>query len=146
MTAMDKAKSEALLKQLLAGGMPDAQGRFGPYGGSYIPETLVPAFQRLIAAVKEILPSADFQRELADELRDWVGRPTALSPMRNLGKRWGVEVWFKREDLAHTGAHKINNALGQALLARRGNRRGTTWRGHRRGMRATGPAVHGVHG
>ncbi|HXC59386.1 MAG TPA: tryptophan synthase subunit beta [Steroidobacteraceae bacterium] len=135
-TAMDKAKSDALLKQLLAGEMPDAQGRFGPYGGSYIPETLVPAFQRLTAAVKEILPSADFQRELADELRDWVGRPTALSPMRNLSKRWGVEVWFKREDLAHTGAHKINNALGQALLARR--------MGAKRIVAETGAGQHGV--
>jgi tryptophan synthase beta chain len=116
--------------------MPDAQGRFGPYGGSYIPETLVPAFQRLTGAVKDILPSADFQRELADELRDWVGRPTALSPMRNLSRRWGAEVWFKREDLAHTGAHKINNALGQALLARR--------MGAKRIVAETGAGQHGV--
>jgi tryptophan synthase beta chain len=133
---MDKAKAKALLSQLLAGGMPDAQGRFGPFGGSYIPETLVPAFQRLTDAVRDILPTAEFQQELAGELRDWVGRPTALSPMRNLSKRWGAEVWFKREDLAHTGAHKINNALGQALLARR--------MGAKRIVAETGAGQHGV--
>jgi len=133
---MDKAKADTLLAQMLAGKMPDAQGRFGPYGGSYIPETLVPAFQRLTEAVYHILPSADFQRELGGELRDWVGRPTALSPMRNLSRRWGAEVWFKREDLAHTGAHKINNALGQALLARR--------MGATRIVAETGAGQHGV--
>ena len=134
--ATDKATAQKLLAELLAGKLPDAQGRFGPYGGSYIPETLVPAFQRLTEAVKTILPSADFQRELAAELRDWVGRPTALTPMRNLSQRWGAEVWFKREDLAHTGAHKINNALGQALLARR--------MGAKRIVAETGAGQHGV--
>jgi tryptophan synthase beta chain len=114
--AVNKQSAGELLAQLLAGKMPDKHGRFGPYGGSYIPETLVPAFERLTEAVYQILPTADFQRELAAELKDWVGRPTALSPMRGLSRRWGAEVWFKREDLAHTGAHKINNALGQALL------------------------------
>src|SRR6187551_1004761 len=113
MVVMNKAAGDKLLAQLLAGALPDAQGRFGPYGGRYIPETLVPAFERLTEAVTAILPTKEFQAELNGELRDWVGRPTALSPMRNLGRRWGVELWFKREDLAHTGAHKINNALGQ---------------------------------
>ena len=137
MTAViDKSAADRLLAQLLAGKMPDAQGRFGPYGGRYIPETLVPAFERLTAAVADILPTAEFQAELAGELRDWVGRPTALSPMRNLGRRWGVELWFKREDLAHTGAHKINNALGQALLARR--------MGAKRIVAETGAGQHGV--
>jgi len=116
---MDKSTAQALLAQLLAGKLPDEHGRFGPYGGRYIPETLVPAFDRLEAAVKRILPAQDFRDELGAELRDWVGRPTALSPMRNLSKRWGAEIWFKREDLAHTGAHKINNAMGQALIAKR---------------------------
>jgi len=133
---MDKATADKLLAQLLAGKMPDAHGRFGPYGGSYIPETLVPAFQRLTEAVYGILPTVEFQHELTAELRDWVGRPTALSPMRNLSKRWGAEVWFKREDLAHTGAHKINNALGQALLARR--------MGAKRIVAETGAGQHGV--
>jgi tryptophan synthase beta chain len=134
--AIDKATADRLLAQLLAGKMPDAQGRFGPYGGRYIPETLVPAFERLTDAVSAILPTKEFQAELNGELRDWVGRPTALSPMRNLGKRWGVELWFKREDLAHTGAHKINNALGQALLARR--------MGAKRIVAETGAGQHGV--
>jgi tryptophan synthase beta chain len=134
--AIDKAESRRLLDLLLAGKMPDAAGRFGPYGGRYIPETLVPAFDRLTDAVREILPTQAFRDELAGELRDWVGRPTALSPMRNLSKRWGAEVWFKREDLAHTGAHKINNALGQALLARR--------MGAKRVVAETGAGQHGV--
>lgn len=136
MEAMNKSEAAALLKQLLAGKMPDAHGRFGPFGGSYIPETLVPAFERLTEAVYQILPTAEFQRELAAELRDWVGRPTALSPMPALSKRWGAEVWFKREDLAHTGAHKINNALGQVLLAKR--------MGAKRIVAETGAGQHGV--
>ena len=134
--AIDKAESRRLLDLLLAGKMPDAAGRFGPYGGRYIPETLVPAFDRLNDAVRTILPTREFRDELAGELRDWVGRPTALSPMRNLSKRWGAEVWFKREDLAHTGAHKINNALGQALMARR--------MGAKRVVAETGAGQHGV--
>ena len=77
----NKPSASELLAQLLAGAMPDARGRFGPYGGSYIPETLVPAFERLTEAVYKILPTAGFQQELAAELCDWVGRPTALSPM-----------------------------------------------------------------
>jgi tryptophan synthase beta chain len=133
---MDKAEADRLLAELLAGRLPDANGRFGPYGGRYIPETLVPAFDRLEAAVKQILPARDYQEELAAELRDWVGRPTALSPMRNLSRRWGAEVWFKREDQAHTGAHKINNALGQALLAKR--------MGAKRVVAETGAGQHGV--
>jgi tryptophan synthase beta chain len=134
--AIDKSTADRLLQQLLAGELPDANGRFGRYGGRYIPETLVPAFERLTEAVRAILPTADFQQELAGELRDWVGRPTALSPMRTLGKRWGVELWFKREDLAHTGAHKINNALGQVLLAKR--------MGAQRIVAETGAGQHGV--
>src|SRR5690606_4796112 len=134
--AMDNATRDRLLAELLAGRLPTPEGRFGPYGGRYIPETLVPAFDRLTKAVYEILPSKDFRDELAAELRDWVGRPTALSPMPALGRRWGAEIWFKREDLAHTGAHKINNALGQALLARR--------MGARRVVAETGAGQHGV--
>jgi tryptophan synthase beta chain len=136
MSLMNKADADRLLAEMLAGRMPDANGRFGPYGGRYIPETLVPAFERLAAAVKDILPSKDFQDELAGELRDWVGRPTALSPMRTLSKRWGAEIWFKREDLAHTGAHKINNSLGQVMLARR--------MGAKRVVAETGAGQHGV--
>jgi tryptophan synthase beta chain len=133
---MDPVEAKLMLDALLAGKLPDDKGRFGPYGGRYIPETLVPAFDRLTEAVATILPTPSFRDELNAELRDWVGRPTALTPMRNLSRRWGAEVWFKREDLAHTGAHKINNALGQALIARR--------MGARRIVAETGAGQHGV--
>ena len=134
--SLDSAAKARLLQQLLDGGMPDEHGRFGPFGGRYIPETLVPAFERLTEAVRTVLHEPSFQAELNAELADWVGRPTALSPMRNLSRRWGAEIWFKREDLAHTGAHKINNALGQALLAKR--------MGARRVIAETGAGQHGV--
>ena len=125
-----------LLEDLLAGRFPDEHGRYGPYGGRYIPETLVPAHDRLEAGVKRWLKDPEFQRELNAELQQWVGRPTALTPARNLSRRWGAEVWLKREDLAHTGAHKINNALGQALLAKR--------LGAKRVVAETGAGQHGV--
>ncbi len=115
---------------------PDARGRFGPYGGRYVPETLVPALERLEAAVKEALVDAVFLAELAVELRDWAGRPTPLTPARRLSAAWGADVWLKREDLAHTGAHKVNNALGQALLAKR--------MGAKRIVAETGAGQHGV--
>ena len=127
---------EVLLEALIAGRLPDERGRFGPYGGQYVPETLMPAVTRLAAGVREILPSEPFQRELKDELRSWVGRPTALTHARHLGERWGADVWLKREDLAHTGAHKINNAIGQALLARA--------LGAKRIVAETGAGQHGV--
>src|SRR5690606_10678052 len=113
----DRDESEALLQALLYGRFPDAAGRFGPFGGRYVPETLMAAVTRLEEGVRTVLRSADFEQRLAGELRDWVGRPTALTPAPALGRRWGAEVFLKREDLAHTGAHKINNAIGQALLA-----------------------------
>jgi tryptophan synthase beta chain len=125
-----------LLQDLLAGKYPDERGRYGPFGGRYVPETLIPAHERLEAGVKRWLKDADFQRELNAELRNWVGRPTALSPAPHLSRRWGAEVWLKREDLAHTGAHKINNALGQALLAQR--------LGAQRIVAETGAGQHGV--
>ncbi|HUO81830.1 MAG TPA: tryptophan synthase subunit beta [Gammaproteobacteria bacterium] len=124
------------LADLLAGRYPDARGRFGPFGGRYVPETLMPALERLEAGVRTHLRAADFCSELEQELEGWVGRPTALTYARNLSERWGAKVWLKREDLAHTGAHKINNALGQALLARR--------LGARRVIAETGAGQHGV--
>ena len=126
----------ALLEQLIAGSLPDEQGRFGPFGGRYAPETLMPALQRLTQGCVEVLSDADFQSELAEELKSWVGRPTALTHARTLSKRWNAEIWLKREDLAHTGAHKINNALGQALLAKR--------LGAKRIIAETGAGQHGV--
>jgi tryptophan synthase beta chain len=130
------AESASLLTDLLAGRLPDERGRFGPYGGRFVPETLIPAHERLERGVRRWLADAEFRAELERELRDWVGRPTALSPAPHLSRRWGAEVWLKREDLAHTGAHKINNAIGQALLARR--------LGARRVVAETGAGQHGV--
>jgi len=136
MKAPEGAERAKLLADELAGKYPDARGRFGPFGGRYIPETLHAAFENLEAAVKQHLHAQDFQAELAQELRSWVGRPTALTHAPSLSKSWGAEVWLKREDLAHTGAHKINNALGQALLAKR--------LGVSRIVAETGAGQHGV--
>ena len=127
---------DALLEQALAGAFPDARGRYGPFGGRYVPETLVPALDRLEQGVRDILPDPAFRAELESELRTWVGRPTPLTHARELSRRWGADVWLKREDLAHTGAHKINNAIGQALLARR--------LGAKRIVAETGAGQHGV--
>ena len=113
------AEAKAYLDAAIRGELPDERGRFGPFGGRYVPETLVPAFERLEQGVRDYLHDADFQSEFQRELREWVGRPTALTYAPRLSERWGTEVWLKREDLAHTGAHKINNAIGQALLAKR---------------------------
>ncbi|MDE2137409.1 MAG: tryptophan synthase subunit beta [Gammaproteobacteria bacterium] len=121
---------------LLAGKFPDARGRFGPFGGRYVPETLIPALERLERGVREHLASGEFQAELTGQLTTWVGRPTALTHATRLSERWGARVYLKREDLAHTGAHKINNAIGQALLARR--------LGARRVVAETGAGQHGV--
>ncbi len=115
---------------------PDARGRFGPYGGRYVPETLVGALDRLEAEARRALADPAFVAELNAELADFVGRPTALTPARGLSSRWGANVFLKREDLAHTGAHKINNAIGQALLARR--------MGAKRIVAETGAGQHGV--
>ncbi len=130
----DEAKR--LLDAVIKGDMPDERGRFGPFGGRYVPETLVPAFDRLEAGIKEYLHDAAFQAEYKKELREWVGRPTALTFAPRLSEAWGAEVWIKREDLAHTGAHKINNAIGQALLAKR--------LGAKRVIAETGAGQHGV--
>jgi tryptophan synthase beta chain len=131
-----KIDREALLAQVLRGAFPDERGRYGPFGGRYVPETLVPALDRLEAGVRSILPDANFRAELESQLRTWVGRPTPLTLARELSRRWGAEVWLKREDLAHTGAHKINNAIGQALLAKR--------LGAKRIVAETGAGQHGV--
>ena len=115
---------------------PDAKGRYGAFGGRYVPETLVPALDRLQAGIARYLHSTEFQNEFTHELKTWVGRPTALSFAPALSKRWGAKVWLKREDLAHTGAHKINNAVGQTLLAKR--------LGAKRLIAETGAGQHGV--
>src|SRR5688572_10950127 len=93
--------------------------RFGPYGGQYVPETLMPALAELEAAWSEAWADGGFRAELDGLLRDYAGRPTPLYLARRLSEVAGRPVHLKREDLLHTGAHKLNNALGQALLARR---------------------------
>jgi tryptophan synthase beta chain len=110
--------------------------RFGPYGGRFVPETLIGALDELSVAWGEARDDADFQSELATLLRDFVGRPTPLYLAERLSERVGRRVYLKREDLAHTGAHKINNAVGQALLARR--------MGKTRVIAETGAGQHGV--
>lgn len=104
--------------ELLIEGGPPADGRFGPYGGRFAPETLTSILERLETRCVELLADERFLTDLDRELADFVGRPTPLSPAPALGDAWGAEVYLKREDLCHTGAHKINNALGQALIAR----------------------------
>ena len=127
---------ERLRAAALAGEMPDARGRFGPFGGRYVPETLVPALERLTEGAKSLLQDPAFRSEFARELAEFAGRPTALTMAAALSRAWKAEVWLKREDLAHTGAHKINNALGQALIAKR--------LGARRVIAETGAGQHGV--
>jgi tryptophan synthase beta chain len=110
--------------------------RFGPYGGQYVPETLMPALAELEAAWAATRDDAGYRRELEILLRDYAGRPTPLYRAQRLSEEAGRAVWLKREDLLHTGAHKVNNALGQALLARR--------MGKRRVIAETGAGQHGV--
>jgi tryptophan synthase beta chain len=137
MNALAKPLDNArLLADLIAGKFPDARGRFGPFGGRYVPEILIPAIERLERGVREHLHGADFQAQFVSQLKSWVGRPTALTFAERLSELWGAKVWLKREDLAHTGAHKITNAIGQALLARR--------LGARRVVAETGAGQHGV--
>ena len=117
--------------------LPDSRGYFGDYGGRFVPETLVPALDELAAAYTEAKADAAFQAELDSLSRDYSGRPTPLYLAEGLSRHCGgAQVFLKREDLAHTGAHKINNALGQGLLARR--------MGKRRIIAETGAGQHGV--
>ena len=111
--------------------------RYGAYGGAYIPETLVPAVRQLEAAYEQARTDPAFRDELDSLLGEYAGRPTPLTSARRLSRALGgARIYLKREDLAHTGAHKINNALGQALLARR--------MGKRRVVAETGAGQHGV--
>jgi tryptophan synthase beta chain len=117
--------------------VPDAAGHFGPYGGRYVAETLMPAVLELEAAYRRIAPDPRFRSELARLLRDFAGRPTPLFLAERLtAQLGGAAVYLKREDLAHTGAHKINNTVGQGLLAR--------WMGKRKIIAETGAGQHGV--
>jgi tryptophan synthase beta chain len=117
--------------------VPDAQGRFGPYGGKFVAETLMSALAELEALYRKLAADPDFQRELDDDLTHYVGRPSPLYE----AQRWsdevgGARIYLKREDLNHTGAHKINNCIGQALLAKH--------MGKKRVIAETGAGQHGV--
>ncbi|MBI4499355.1 MAG: pyridoxal-phosphate dependent enzyme, partial [Chloroflexi bacterium] len=103
---------------------PDATGHFGPYGGVFVPETLMAALAELEAAYRQAQADPGFQAELDRLNRHYAGRPTPLYHARQLSAHaGGAQIYLKREDLAHTGAHKINNALGQVLLAQRMGKR-----------------------
>jgi tryptophan synthase beta chain len=112
------------------------RGRFGPFGGRYVPEVLIPALEELAEAWFSLRDDEAFRRELGTLLRDYVGRPTPLTFAGRLSTETGYRVFLKREDLAHTGAHKINNTIGQVVLAKR--------LGKRRIIAETGAGQHGV--
>ena len=120
-----------------AGAAAARAGRFGPYGGRYVPETLIAALDELAEAYPRITAQESFRSELAELLASYAGRPTPLTLARRVtADLGGAAVYLKREDLAHTGAHKINNVLGQCLLARA--------MGKRRVIAETGAGQHGV--
>src|SRR5437868_11916963 len=117
--------------------LPDTRGHFGRYGGRYVSETLMPALADLERAYHRLRRDARFRRELRDLQREYAGRPTLLYHAERLDRALGgARIWLKREDLCHTGAHKINNTLGQILVARR--------MGKRRIIAETGAGQHGV--
>ena len=117
--------------------VPDEKGKFGPFGGQFVPETLMPALEELIAAYEKARQDPAFIAEFEHLLRSYVGRPSPVTYARNLSEKLGgAQIYFKREDLNHTGAHKINNALGQALLVKR--------MGKQRVVAETGAGQHGV--
>ncbi|NLV56546.1 MAG: tryptophan synthase subunit beta [Acidimicrobiales bacterium] len=115
---------------------PDAAGRFGRFGGRFVPETLIPALAELEAAFRDAWADPAFRARLDGLLRDYSGRPTPVTECENLSERLGLRLLLKREDLNHTGSHKINNVLGQALLAQR--------MGKTRVIAETGAGQHGV--
>src|ERR671917_125710 len=117
-------------------GDPGPTGRFGEFGGQFVPETLVPACQELDAAFRDAWADPGFRAELDRLLRDYAGRPSLLTECHNLSAELGVQLYLKREDLTHTGSHKINNVLGQTLLAKR--------MGKTRIVAETGAGQHGV--
>jgi tryptophan synthase beta chain len=117
--------------------VPDTQGRFGPYGGRFVPETLMYALRQLTEQYENAREDAEFQRQFHDYLQHYVGRPTPLTFAERLTRQaGGARIYLKREDLSHTGAHKINNCIGQALLTRR--------MGKPRIIAETGAGQHGV--
>ena len=114
----------------------DQDGYYGEFGGAYVPEILHKCVEELKNKYLEVLESEEFKKEFEQLLRDYVGRPSPLYPARRLSKKYGCKLYLKREDLNHTGAHKINNTIGQILLARR--------MGKKRIIAETGAGQHGV--
>ena len=112
------------------------EGYYGEYGGAYIPDSLKPCVEELKSKYLEILNSDSFKQEFAQLLRDYVGRPSPLYLAKNMSEKYGCRIYLKREDLNHTGAHKINNAIGQVLLAKK--------MGKKRIIAETGAGQHGV--
>lgn len=139
---MNSAAPDLAAPNLAASQRPDALGRFGKFGGKYVPETLMPALSELETVFYHYRNDPEFQRELQGLLRDYVGRPSPLYFAERLTQHYarpdgsGAQIYLKREDLNHTGAHKINNALGQVLLAKR--------MGKQRIIAETGAGQHGV--
>src|SRR6266567_6886876 len=134
--------------------VPDALGHFGPYGGRFVPETLMHPLQELEEEYSRAQRDPEFQRELSYYLKEFCGRPTPLYFAERLTRKLGgASIYLKREDLLHTGAHKINNCIGQILLARRmgkdpdhrRDRRRTTWRRHGHGSGDVRPQMRSVH-
>jgi tryptophan synthase beta chain len=117
-------------------GQPSEQGYYGQFGGAYIPEMLYPNVEELRTRYLDIMHEASFQKEFTNLLRDYVGRPTPLYLAKRLSEKYNAEIFLKREDLCHTGAHKINNTIGQILLAQR--------LGKKRIIAETGAGQHGV--
>ena len=116
--------------------MPDDRGHFGRFGGIFVAETLMRPLRELTAAYDHYMKDPDFLKEFDDDLRHYVGRPSPLYYASGLSERYGSNIYLKREDLNHTGAHKINNTIGQALLAKR--------LGKTRIIAETGAGQHGV--
>ncbi|HEV2472829.1 MAG TPA: tryptophan synthase subunit beta, partial [Chthonomonadales bacterium] len=129
-------KSTAACAERDTAALPDERGRYGPYGGRFVPETIIPALDQLGEAYEDARRDPDFGEQLNVLLRDFVGRPTPLYFAERLSELCGAKVYLKREDLCHTGAHKINNTLGQILIALR--------MGKPRIIAETGAGQHGV--
>ena len=140
--SVESSAAADLLADLVAGRFPDARGRYGPFGGRYVSETLIPSLDELTAAWEAASADPEFSEELNRLLSDYVGRPTPLGFAARLSAevareaKKNVRIYLKREDLCHTGAHKINNCIGQILLAKR--------MGKQRIIAETGAGQHGV--
>src|SRR3954462_1574770 len=134
---MDKLMANSNETKKPGATVPDERGYYGEFGGRFVPETIIPALDELSVAYQQAMADSEFQQRLMDLHRTYTGRPTPVTYAQRLSEQLGgAQIYLKREDLAHTGAHKINNALGQALLAQR--------MGKKRVVAETGAGQHGV--